>query len=62
MQLISCPECAVVLDITHVHIGRQYKDDGTISDEWEWNGGEYVPAIPCPVCQHRIQFSDYNQI
>lgn len=56
MKLISCDECAVILDADKLNFPHNiYKEDGSVDrDKAEWDGDDYVPKANCPVCRHSI--------
>ena len=56
MNLISCENCAVILDKEHLHFPHDlYGDDGSIDTEKAaWDGEDYVPKVECPVCEYDI--------
>ena len=53
MNLISCDNCAVVLDRKNLYFPHDiYKDDGSIDmGKAEWDGEDYVPYLNCPICE-----------
>ena len=58
MNLVSCDECGVVIDVDKNLFPSKhklYKDDGTIDhDRAAWDGQDYTPKISCPVCDADI--------
>ena len=61
MNLISCSNCAVVLDKRHIHVTNDLysKQDGSVNlEDYEWFAGKYVPIYACPVCQEPIRIND----
>jgi len=56
MNLISCEECGVVIDVGRLYFPHDiYKDDGTIGDDLAvWDGEDYVAYLPCPVCNSPV--------
>lgn len=58
MNLISCENCAVVLDANKVGFpseSRKYLDDGSVDENnFTWDGDDYVPFVKCPVCNEKI--------
>jgi hypothetical protein len=62
MKLISCPECAVVLDQDKLYYltDRRYgytEDFSYNTDQVEYEGNEYYLAIICPVCKEKFASS-----
>lgn len=52
MNLISCDYCGVVLDQNKLEFPVVIENkDGSINlGKAAWDGGNYVPKIPCPAC------------
>lgn len=52
MNLKSCKNCGVVLDLDCTYSPPLYDDQGDlILENAYWDGEEYVPKIRCPVCK-----------
>jgi len=62
MKLISCEECAVVLDEDRLLFPsrvNEYKDDGTLDDDkFVLEGDDYLPFVNCPICNSVITKDD----
>lgn len=58
MNLISCSNCAVVLDRGCILEPGTRDEEGIALDSAWWNGDEYVPTIECPVCKSKILYED----
>jgi rubredoxin len=57
MDLRSCPECGVVLDVRNIEIPPVYDTSGEfIEGNSEWDGEDYVPLFTCPVCKHKSYY------
>jgi len=58
MKLISCDNCAVVLDHDKINWPYIWNEDGYTVDtnKCTWNGEEYVPIVNCPVCEEDIVY------
>lgn len=58
MKLISCDNCAAVLDANKMCFSsesRKYKDDGTVdTDKFTLEGDNYIAFVRCPVCNETI--------
>jgi len=59
MRLVSCPECAVVIDESKLYYLQQdnygYTEEYTLStEETEYENGEFYLAIICPVCKEKF--------
>ena len=58
MKLISCDNCAVVLDADKLPFtpdSRKFKDDGCIDeDNFIYEGDDFVAFVNCPVCSKTI--------
>jgi hypothetical protein len=58
MKLISCNNCAVVYDqdkMSFCHSDYAYDESGSIkSDQFTWDGDNFVPFVPCNVCKAQI--------
>ena len=58
MNLVSCEGCGVVLDRNRLNFpdpDKVWKDDGSVDlDLACYSDGEYVPKVPCPVCEDAI--------
>lgn len=56
MNIKSCDNCGVVVDIDKLHSGDLYsKETGEVNLEYyEWDGEEFVPIFECPVCNFRM--------
>lgn len=58
MNLISCKKCGVVLDKSCL----EFPDFDAVEidiDRDAWNGAEWIPTVPCPVCGGKILEKDY---
>jgi len=57
MNLVSCDNCGIVLDKDRIKFPETYDyNPGDVTGENAfWNGEEYVPCIPCPVCAEPIK-------
>jgi len=56
MNLISCKRCGVVIDKDQLIFPSIYDHDSQelIRENAEWDGEDYVPFLPCPVCEEKI--------
>ena len=56
MNLISCEACGVVLDADNLEFPEDIEDEnGSIDiNKAIWNGWDYIPTTPCPVCKEQI--------
>lgn len=55
MNLISCENCAVVLDKDNIEIPDIRDDEGVIiNDVSQQEGYDFFPVIECPVCKGKI--------
>lgn len=57
MRLISCDNCAVILDEDKIEWPEMYDDEGEFingTGEWDGDVDTYQPVIPCPVCKETI--------
>lgn len=55
MNLKSCDDCGVVIDIEKVSFPYNIQDeDGYIEENSAWNGDKFVAKIKCPVCNNDI--------
>lgn len=55
MNLVSCDNCAVVLDISKIPTTELRDSDGNlVVEKARWNGEDYQLIIDCPVCKHDI--------
>lgn len=56
MNLISCDCCGTVLDAGKLFFPPDfYKEDGSVdTTKAEWNGEEYIAALPCTHCGELI--------
>lgn len=50
MDLISCDNCGVVIDVDKIFLNEVYDHDGVVCDHVEVEGDEYVAKTICPVC------------
>lgn len=57
MNLISCKECGVVLDRDQLIFPDTHDHDsqGLIEENVEWDGGDFIAVLPCPVCGRNIR-------
>ena len=58
MKLISCDGCGVVLDAEKMHFpyDRMFDDNGQVKPSRAvWDGENYVPYLPCPICLSDIK-------
>ncbi len=60
MNIKSCNECGVVLDLNKLRFPKEIeKGDGSIDcDKAVWDGNSYVPFVKCPVCAGEITQED----
>jgi len=57
MNLISCENCGVVLDLSRIEKPDIVDEDGNINTEIAaWVARDYVPTIVCPCCRDRILY------
>lgn len=56
MNLKSCDECGVVLDLNKLSFPSTIHNaaGGVDDNKGAWNGSDYVPFVRCPVCQSKI--------
>lgn len=60
MKFISCKACGVVLDAEVLPYDQDfYEEDGhggtsVNTKKARWDGGEFVPVVPCPNCRNTI--------
>ena len=54
MNLKSCDNCGVVLDLNKMDFATTIDDRSQI----EWNDDHYSPVEPCPVCKADIVNKD----
>ena len=58
MKLISCCACASVFDQDKMDFCSEedfYLRDGSIDpSKLEWDGNDFLPYLPCPVCSAKI--------
>lgn len=55
MNLRSCKNCGVVLDLDHIYTTPLYDNEGDlILENAYWDGEDYVVKILCPVCKEII--------
>ena len=55
MNLHSCNNCAVVLDLSKISFPDIELDDGSIdTNNAIWEGRTYKAFVECPVCKHQI--------
>lgn len=56
MNLTSCDNCGVVLDLNKLDFPVDiYDDNGTVNEEFaEWAGYEFAPKTKCPICGESI--------
>jgi hypothetical protein len=56
MNLRSCNNCGVVLDLDALHFPKliHYPDMTINNNLAAWDGDRYVPKVDCPVCHHEI--------
>ena len=52
MNLKSCDNCGVVLDLSKMNFSTNIDDEEVV--EIEWNGDSDSPVLPCPVCKADI--------
>ena len=53
MNLISCNNCGVVLDLSNMDFITILTEEDNNTDI-EWNGDCYHPVLPCPVCKSDV--------
>jgi len=59
MNLISCENCGVVLDLSRIEKPDIEDEDGGVNrDVAAWVCGDFVPTIVCPCCQGSILYSN----
>lgn len=59
MKLISCRSCGVVLDTDRIDEPDVYEEDGgVITGNSIWSGGDFLPVINCPNCDHKILYTN----
>ena len=59
MNLISCENCGVVLDLSRIEMPEIEDEDWVVNrDVAAWVNRDYVPTIMCPCCQSRILYSN----
>jgi hypothetical protein len=56
MNLISCSNCAVVMDADNLAFPENVNnEDGSIdAKKATWDGDDYVPFVNCPVCNNEV--------
>ena len=56
MNLTSCTNCGVVLDKDQLRFPKDiHLENGSVDTKLGvWNGDDYVPFVPCPICQQEI--------
>ncbi len=55
MKIISCENCAVLLDQDSISVTDRENEDGSVNEQnMGWDGSSYVPKIKCPVCREDI--------
>lgn len=54
MNLISCDNCGVVLDAGKLDFPRGIDPCDVNRKVWDNDRGEWLPAVPCPVCKSKI--------
>lgn len=56
MNLISCDNCGVVLDKDKLKFPKDVYLEGDCLDltKCAWDGNDYVPCTPCPVCREPV--------
>ena len=57
MKLISCDNCAVILDGDNIRWPSAYDNDGNpcpLHSEWCSSIGEFIAFVECPVCRDRL--------
>lgn len=62
MNLISCDNCAVIIDKNKLSFPDIYsKEDGElIEGTYTWDRDKFVPITPCPVCKNPILGEEYE--
>jgi len=59
MNLISCENCGVVLDLSRIEMPDIEDEDRNVNTEIAaWVDRDYVPTIVCPCCKGRILYSN----
>lgn len=52
MNLLSCHNCGVVLDADYLQFDHDFMlVTGVDESKAAWDGEDYVPYVPCPVCE-----------
>lgn len=58
MNLISCDDCGIVLDIHKLEFPDDYLDEDYLPipelTAWSSDKGRHVPFVECPVCKAPI--------
>ncbi len=55
MNLRSCNNCGVVLDLDYISSPDMYdKNDNLIEDNAYYNGKKFIEVIYCPVCHQKL--------
>lgn len=55
MNLRSCNNCGVVMDLDYTTSPNICDDEGCIIDENAyWDGENYVEVVYCPVCKEKL--------
>jgi hypothetical protein len=62
MKIISCSNCATLLDTDRLYLDKPWLEDGTANKHMAWDGGDMVPTIKCPVCDTKINWSNGDLI
>jgi len=60
VMMISCDNCAVVLDANKIDFPDNFiNDDGSVNEEFAmWNGHDFIPKTKCPLCGSDIEIQD----
>ena len=59
MNITSCDNCGVVLDLDKIAMPSLFDEEtGSVTDTAVWDGDKYVPTIPCPVCNTRMEVKE----
>lgn len=55
MEIKSCDNCGVLLDVKKLNFPNIYDKEGNIDNKKaEWDGAGFVPFVYCPVCKSKI--------
>lgn len=55
MNLISCKNCGVVLNVRYLNFPDDpYHRDGEVAEHAVWTGERFTTSVHCPVCNELI--------